>query len=228
VQESPTITCKEKHVTHFSRRILLAVAAMTLIAGAAACGPKGGSVERSAIERDDDMAIGEASAPVTLVEYASLTCPHCATFHATIFPEIKEKYIDTGKVRFVFRQFPTPPARLAVGGEVLARCKGDSETYYKLLGLLFEKQRFWIYAQSPAQALRDIGATVGVSADDFDACLADDSFFTRIQEVGLHAQETWNINSTPQFVINGELAKDMNTAADFVAKLDAALAGEGK
>ncbi|VAW01114.1 Periplasmic thiol:disulfide interchange protein DsbA [hydrothermal vent metagenome] len=200
-----------------NRRIILgAVAALTLITGVTACGENTGTNGRSAIERADDYGMGEVNAPVTIVEYASLTCPHCATFHQTIFPELKSKYIDTGKVRFVFRQFPTAPARLAVGGEAIA----SADNYFELLDLLFEKQRFWVYSQNPGQALRDIGATVGITPEEFEACIADKENVTRIQEVGNHAIETWGIRGTPSFIINGELAENMATIDDFIAKLD--------
>ncbi len=210
----------ESILNTLNRRILLAGATLLLVAGAAACGPKAQSEGRSSIERADDYALGEPDAPVTLIEYASLTCPHCATFHATVFEEIKSRYIETGKVRFVFRQFPTAPARLAVGGEAIARCKGGEANYYAVLDVLFAKQRFWVASANPGQALRDLSATVGISPDQFDACIADQDNVTRIQEVALHAQDTWGIAATPSFIINGDLAKNMGTIEDFAAIID--------
>lgn len=199
---------------------MLVSAALLLVAGAAACGSKTQSTGRSSIERADDYALGKVDAPVTIIEYASLTCPHCATFHGTVFKEIKSRYIETGKVRFVFRQFPTAPARLAVGGEAIARCKGGVENYYAVLDLLFAKQRFWVASANPGQALRDLSATVGITPDQFDACVADRDNVTRIQEIGTHAQETWGIAGTPSFIINGDLAKNMGTIDDFSAIID--------
>jgi len=219
-------------LNQISRRIALAVAALTLIAGAAACGPEGSSDGRSAIERADDMGIGNPDAPVTIVEYASLTCPHCAAFHATVFKELKTNYIDTGKVRFVFRQFPTAPARLAVGGEAIARCQTDDEGYFAFLDLLFEKQRFWVLSQNPGQALRDLSSTMGISPEQFDSCIAYPQTITRIQEVGEHAVDTWAITGTPSFIINGDFAKNIRTLDDFAKIIDpivaaSSSAGEG-
>ncbi len=215
----------ENTVKQISQKIILAAAAFSLIAGAASCGPKEekanakAPIARSAFERDDDMSIGDPNAPVTIVEYASLTCPHCAVFHKMIFPQIKETYVDTGKVRFVFRQFPTAPAQLAVGGEAVARCKGP-DTYFELLGLLFEKQEFWLLSQNPGQALRDLGAMYGITPAEFDACIADTTNITRMQDVMDHARETWGLDATPRFIINGKLAEDLIKIEDFTKLID--------
>jgi len=211
---------------NFTRRTLLSVTTIAMVIGLAACGGDASSSGRSAIERDDDHALGNPDAAVTIIEYASLTCPACAVFHQTIYPELKAKYIDTGKVRFVFRQFPTPPARLAVGGEALARCEGSTETYFELIDVLFEKQRLWRSSQNPGQALRDIGATAGITTEQFDACLADKENVTRIQDVVNHAVATWGINSTPSFVINGEYVQNIRSIDDFAKVIDPVLANE--
>src|SRR5947209_14674871 len=87
-----------------------------------------------------EMALGDPQAPITVIEYASMTCPHCAHFHLTTFPELKKRYIDTGKVRFVFREFPLDP--VATGAFMLARCAGN-DRYFALLDLLFHEQRQW-------------------------------------------------------------------------------------
>ncbi|MCF6293296.1 MAG: DsbA family protein [Robiginitomaculum sp.] len=210
----------------FTKRTLLSIATTAMIIGLASCGGANTSNGRSAIERDDDHALGNPDAAVTIIEYASLTCPACAAFHQTIYPELKAKYIDTGKVRFIFRQFPTPPARLAVGGEALARCEGSTETYFELIDVLFEKQRLWRSSQNPGQALRDIGAAAGITTEQFDACLADKENVTRIQDVVNHAVATWGINSTPSFVINGEYVQNIRNIDDFAKVIDPVLANE--
>ncbi len=209
---------------HLNRRNVFATIALAVTMGLAACGADSGSSGRSAIERDDDMAIGNPDAAVTIVEFASLTCPHCATFHNGIYKDIKSKYIETGKVRFVFRQFPTPPVRLAVGGEAIARCKADVDKYFAMIDVLFEKQMYWVRSQNPGQALRELAATAGISPEEFETCLADPQNITRIQEVSKHASETWGINSTPSFVINGELAQNMRSFDDFAKIIDPILA----
>lgn len=210
----------------FTKRTLLTITAVAMAIGLASCSGGNTTNGRSAIERDDDHALGNPDAAVTIIEYASLTCPACAAFHRTMYPELKAKYIDTGKVRFVFRQFPTPPARLAVGAEAMARCAGSTETYFELIDVLFEKQRLWVSSSNPGQALRDIGATAGITTEQFDACLADKENVTRIQDVVNHAVETWNINSTPSFVINGEHVKNIRSIDDFAKVIDPVLANE--
>jgi len=215
-------------VKNLNRRVLFAAAAFVLTIGLAACGSDNASSGRSSIERADDLAIGDPKAPVTIVEFASLTCPHCATFHKGMFKEIKTKYIETGKVRFVFRQFPTPPVRLAVGGEAIARCKAGADNYFAMLDILFEKQMYWVRSQNPGQALRELASTAGISSEEFETCLADPENITRIQEVSKHASDTWGVNSTPSFVINGELATNMRTIDDFTKIIDPILAAAGE
>lgn len=209
---------------NLSRRFLFSFAAIFLIAGTAACNPKSTSEGRSAIERDDDYAIGKPDAPVTIIEFASSTCPACAVFHRSIYPELKSRYIETGHVRFVFRQFPTPPARLAIGAEAIARCKGGSQNYFNLIDALFEKQAFWLRSPTPGQALRDIASTAGITKEQFDACLNDPQNITRIQDVVKHANETWGVTGTPSFVINGELAVNMRNIDDFAKIIDPLIA----
>jgi protein-disulfide isomerase len=88
-----------------------------------------------------DKVLGSATAPVTIVEYASVTCPHCASFHSQTYPKLKEKYIDTGKVRLVFREFPTGPVNASIAGFMLARCSGDK--YFPMIDAMFEQQQVW-------------------------------------------------------------------------------------
>ncbi|MDQ7019189.1 MAG: DsbA family protein [Robiginitomaculum sp.] len=199
----------------FSRRLFIALTPLVLGVALAACGGNGSNGStRSAAERDDDMAMGDPKAPIVVIEYASLTCPHCADFHEEIFPELKKKYIDTGKVRFVFRQFPTPPVPYAVGGEAVARCAGPDK-YFDLLDILYAKQRYWVTSNNPRKALMEMAATAGISQADFDACVSDEANIKRIQEVSKLAQEEFKITGTPSFVINGKLRPRVRTLESF-------------
>jgi protein-disulfide isomerase len=164
------------------------------------------------------MAMGDPGAPVVMIEYASLTCPHCATFHEEVFPALKVKYIDTGKMRFVFRQFPTPPVPYAVGGEAVARCAGP-EKYFDLLDILYEKQRYWVTSNNPRKALMEMAATAGINQADFDACVSDESNIKRIQEVSVIARDQ-GITGTPSFIINGKLRPNVRTLESFEDIID--------
>lgn len=187
------------------RRLLLIALPLIVSTSLAACSSEAISeASRSPGEREDDMALGNANAPVVVIEYASLTCPHCAAFHKDVFPALKADYIDTGKVRFVFRQLPTPPAPLAVGGEAVARCAGPDK-YFDLLDILYERQGYWVTSTNPRQALMEIAATVGITETQFDACVSDEGNITRIQEVVKAAQDQYGSFGTPSLVINGQL-----------------------
>ena len=147
-----------------------------------------------------EMAIGSESAPITVIEYASMTCPHCAHFSETTFPELKKRYIDTGKVRFIFREFPLD--RLAFAGFLLARCV-PSDKYFPMIETLFAQQRDWV-VQSPLQPMRAIAKQAGVSQEAFDACLEDHKLIEGIEKVRSQAADKFGVNSTPTFFVNGK------------------------
>lgn len=147
-----------------------------------------------------DMAIGSGRAPVTIVEYASVTCPFCASFHIEVYGKLKTKYIDTGKVRWILREFPTNPVPVAIAGFALARCSGDK--YFPLIDVIFEQQRSW--ASDPYNGLLSIAKQAGFSQQSFEACMKDEKLATAIQEVALLASRKFGVNSTPTFFINGQ------------------------
>jgi len=147
-----------------------------------------------------EMAMGSESAPITVIEYASMTCPHCAHFSETTFPELKKRYIDTGKVRFIFREFPLD--RLAFAGFLLARCV-PSDKYFPMIETLFAQQRDWV-VQSPLQPMRAIAKQAGVSQEAFDACLEDHKLIEGIEKVRSQAADKFGVNSTPTFFVNGK------------------------
>lgn len=148
-----------------------------------------------------DKSLGSLNAPVTLVEYASMTCPHCAAFHANTYPELKKKYIDTGNVRLVFRDFPFD--QLAYQASVLAHCSGD-DAFFTVTEILFKQQEKWARAKNPKEAIIKIGQSVGVSRKKYESCLADEKLGESILTDRLIGQNDFKVNSTPTLFINGE------------------------
>lgn len=148
-----------------------------------------------------DMALGDAKAPVTIVEYASMTCPHCATFTKETFPKLKEAYIDTGKVRFIFREFPLNLP--AAAGSMLARCiaKDDANKYFAVIDLLFKQQDEWAYKDTTA-TLERIAKQAGMGKQQFEACLKDQKLLDAIKETQDYAVDKLKVNSTPSFFVN--------------------------
>lgn len=164
-----------------------------------------------------DMALGKADAPVTVIEYASMTCPHCARFHAETFKAFKEKYVDTGRVRLIFREFPFDG--LALRASMLARCAGP-DRYFPMIEVLFQQQRQWTSAKDPLAALAQIGKLGGVSQEKFDACMKNEELSNAIVQTRLEGQQKHDVNSTPTFVIDGE----KHAGALTLAQLDEILA----
>jgi protein-disulfide isomerase len=149
-----------------------------------------------------DESLGSANAPVTIIEYASMTCPHCAHFHETTFPDLKKKYIDTGKVRFIFREFPLD--QLAAAGAMLARCAGKDK-YFPMIDTLFSQQREWV-VQKPLEPMFNIAKQAGFTQQSFDECLANQQMLTGLQE-GQKRATQFGVNSTPTFFINGKIVR---------------------
>ena len=162
-----------------------------------------------------EMVLGDDKAPVTIIEYASMTCPHCANFHATTYPELKKRYIDTGKVRFIFREFPLD--QLAAAGFMLARCSAQdvkaavpglditkvaAQRYYAMIETLFAQQKDWV-VQRPLQPLLNIAKQAGFSEQSFNECLKNQTVLDGIKEVGDRGGKL-GVNSTPTFFINGK------------------------
>jgi protein-disulfide isomerase len=159
-----------------------------------------------------DYALGSADAPVTVYEYASLTCNHCAAFHLQSFPEIKEKYIETGKVRWVIRAFPFDPA--ATAAVMLARCSGESR-YYKFLDVLFEQQPQWAFQGNPGENLEAIAKQGGFSSEAYQACIKDEAIFAHVRDVQTRGQDVHGVRSTPTFFVNGEQVAGALPFAEF-------------
>ena len=147
-----------------------------------------------------DQVMGAENAPVTIIEYASMTCPHCAQFQARTFPKLKERYIDTGKVRFIFREFPLDP--LAAGAFMLARC-ADKDKFFPIIDLLFSTQRDWV-VPNPLQPLLNVAKQAGYTEETFNACLKNQQVLDGIQNVRDRAAKVLNVESTPTFFVNGK------------------------
>ena len=159
-----------------------------------------------------ELALGSQDAPVTIIEYASMTCPHCARFHNTTFKELKTKYIDTGKVYFVYREFPLD--RLAFAASLAARCVGE-ERFFAMLSLLFEHQPSWSRDQKPMAVLARLAKLAGVSQERFDACLKDRELGEVVLANRLAGEKEHDVKATPTFVINGEKFKGVPDMAGF-------------
>ncbi len=171
-----------------------------------------------------DMVMGDAKAPVTVIEYASMTCPHCAHFQETTFPELKKRYIDTGKVRYIFREFPLDS--LAAAAFMLARCSAqdDSSKYFALIDSLFRQQRTWA-VEKPLEPLFAIAKQAGFTKQTFDACLANQKVLDGIEAVRARAVNQFKVESTPTFFINGTKAPGALSIDDMAKLIDPQLKG---
>jgi len=168
-----------------------------------------------------DIVIGKAEAPVTIVEYASLSCPHCADFYNNVMPKLTEKYIDTGKVKLVYRDYPLNEPALKAAAVV--QC-AEPERRHSFIKVLFSTQDKWGRGGDYKDALASIAALGGVPRDVFDKCFADKALETRILEVEKDAEDNYNVSSTPTFFINGKLHKTDHELESMSKDIDEALA----
>jgi len=170
-----------------------------------------------------DMVLGDPAAPIEIIEYASMTCPHCATFHRETLPELKQAYIDAGKAKLVFREFPLD--RLALAAAAVARCAGE-ERYFSFIDVLFETQERWATAEDPIGTIKQIVHMGGLEPGMVDSCLADQEVIDGILAVRLAGDEQYDIESTPSFIIGGEVHSGSLTFEELDALLQAA-GGQG-
>ena len=171
-----------------------------------------------------EISLGSADAKVTVVEYASMTCGHCQKFSTTIFPELKTKYIDNGKVRFIMREFPLD--NLAAAASMLARCAGGDKTF-AMIETLYEKQADWAFTQgNPVPKLFDIAKQAGFTQESFDKCLTDQKLLDQITAGRTRAGETFGVNATPTFFINGKRLTDTPVVASFDKVIEPLLAAK--
>ncbi|MGQ9367196.1 DsbA family protein [Azospirillum sp. A39] len=154
--------------------------------------------------RGGERVLGRAEAPVTIVDYSSLTCPHCAAFHTETLPKIKEQYIDTGKAKLVFRDFPFD--QWALRASMMARC-APPERYFPILDVLFKTQAQWSRAADPAKALMQIGKLAGLSEETITACWNDQQLADAILNMRMKGQNDDKVEATPTFVLNDGAAR---------------------
>jgi protein-disulfide isomerase len=166
-----------------------------------------------------DEVQGKADAPVTIIEYASMTCGHCATFHTKTYPVLKSRYIDTGKVKYIMREFPLDP--LAAAGFMLARCAGPDK-YYPMIEVLFQKQDQWA-VQQPIPPLTAIAKQAGFTQEKFESCLSDQKILDGIEATRTRGSEKLGVNSTPTFFVNGKMLRGAVTIEELEKEILPAL-----
>src|SRR5262252_4145036 len=160
-----------------------------------------------------ELVLGKDDAPITVVEYASMTCGHCANFHNKVFPTLKERYIDTGKVRFVMREFPLD--KLAIAASMLARCAGGDNTF-PLISALVAKQQEWAFVKgNPVPELFKLAKQAGFTQESFDKCLTDQKLMDDIVKIRSRAADSFGVGSTPTFFINGKRMTGAPTIEEF-------------
>ena len=211
----------DPHVTVTRRQFLARTSALSLVLAATSAGilTFSGDVlaqTASAAELEKagplgDVVMGDAKAPVTIIEYASMTCSHCAHFHNTTYPELKKKYIDSGKVKYILREFPLDP--LAAAGFMLARCAGN-DRYYAIADLLFAQQRTWAFTDKPVDALLGLMKQAGFTQETFETCLQNKSIYDAVNAVRDRAAKL-GVNSTPTFFVNGQIQRGALTIEEF-------------
>lgn len=192
-----------------SRRSLLAAAALAPVAFPAMAADPRLSV------KEGDFALGSKDAKVTIIEYASMTCSHCAAFHQTTWPHLKERYVDTGKVRFVLREYPLDP--LALGAFMVARCGGE-KTYYPITDLLFDRQKDWAFVARPLDGLIETLRQTGINKERIEECLKDQAVFEAVKASRVEGEEL-GVNATPTFFFNGDKVSGSMTPDVLDAKL---------
>jgi protein-disulfide isomerase len=208
--------------TIINRRVALALA-MTAFAPPAFSqeAPNKAKAMLDAASPLGDRILGNADAPVTLIEYASATCPHCAEFHMTLLPQIKTEYIDTGKVKFIFREFPLD--QMALGVFMLTRCLPE-EKFFATTDLLFRRQQTWTKAENPGVEITKIMNLAGMDKPTFEACLKKVDMAKAMNEFAKKSAADFNIKGTPALFVNGEYVDGHKDMTDVKKALDAAIA----
>jgi len=190
-----------------------------------------GDVDMAAVLKPGElpeMALGKEDALVTIVEYMSMTCPHCAHFHTTTFDEIKKKYVDTGKVRFIIREFPFDPR--AAAAFMLARCNpskpeelSTAEQYFPMVAMLFKQQQTWAAADDGRAALLQMSKLAGFTEDSFTKCLTNQKLLDEVNATRERGSKEFGVNATPTFLINGKRFSGDMTVDTMSALIDSLL-----
>jgi protein-disulfide isomerase len=202
----------------------LGLATLPAFTGEALAQAKVSEVELMAPGPLPDMIMGDAKAQVTVIEYASMTCPHCAHFAETTFPEFKKRYVDTGKVKYIFREFPLD--QLAAAAFMLARCSAetDSSKYFTMIDTMFKQQRVWA-VEKPLPPLLALSKQAGFTQATFDACLQNQKLLDGIEAMRNRGAEKFKVSSTPSFFINGTLFAGALSIDEMAKQIDPLLKG---
>jgi protein-disulfide isomerase len=196
------------------RRTWLGGAAALALLAALPLGPTARAAEVT------ERVLGDPEAPVTIIEYSSLTCPHCAAFHTDTLPALKERYIDTGQAKIVYRDFPLD--QNALNAAVIAHCAGP-DRYFVFLEALFSSQSRWARSSDPRESLIQLAGLGGLPREQAEACLADDAMLDAVLQSRLTGQDEHQVSSTPTFVINGEVVSGNRSVDDFATVIENAL-----
>ena len=179
------------------------------------------SVEKMFAER----ILGDKNAPVEVIEYASLTCPHCAAFHNGPWPKLKKEYVDTGKIKLIYRDFPTD--QLALAASMVAKCAPENR-YFSMIELMYRTQDKWRRAKNPHEALSNIGRLAGMSPATVEACMNNQAVFDGVMKQRNEGHENFNIEATPTLIVNGKKIEGGLTLEEFRVEFDKALLEAGK
>jgi len=174
----------------------------------------------------NDIILGNQNAPITIIEYASLSCPHCANFYNNVFAQIKEKYIDKGKVKFIYRDFPLNQSAMLASIVSLCNARNnnnDSNKYYKFIKTLFKNQNNWAFSNDFFDKLRSLAKLNGMTDKEFDVCVNNQKLVEEILQNRLKAANDLKINSTPSFIMNGKLIGGYRNFRDFSRIIDTEL-----
>lgn len=153
-----------------------------------------------------DRVKGNPDAPITIIEYASLTCPHCARFQEETLPKLEKDWIDTGKAKLIYRDYPLD--KYAADASMIARC-APSDQYFTFIGAFFAQQQYWAHSEDPIKGLTQLAMLGGMSKKDVDACLSNEALRDAILQMRLDGQMEHDVNSTPTFVINGQKVQNL-------------------
>jgi protein-disulfide isomerase len=202
--------------------------ALLVAIAAAGCGDSGGSTPTTPTTPTPtvtlppmsvmlaEKALGSATAPVTMIAYSSLSCSHCGDFHTSTLPALKSAYVDTGRMRFVFRDYSRSDADTA--GSMVARCSGDN--YFATLDALFKAQSSWAYASNYTASLKTVVAPLGITSATVDACLASTELRNGVLAIKQAGLSTYSISGTPTFIINGQTVLGAYPYAYFASIID--------
>ncbi len=197
------------------RSITLLLTGLALALTLAACNPASTTNSVSA----EDMTLGPANAPVTVIEYASASCSHCARWNQEVFPQFRARYIDTGRVRYVFREYLTPPQSMAAASFLLARCAGR-DRYFQVVDAVFRDQERMITQNDIRGGLLRIAQGAGMTEAQFNTCITDTAATEALNQRVQRYEREARITGTPTFVVNGRTLDGEQT----LAQLDAAIA----